>query len=110
MPAGRLRDYITIERATTGDDGYGNTITGWAVLASVWADMRETPGKERVAAGRVQAERTATIRVRLDPVTEGLTEADRIVARGEVWDIRGIAQVDRQGRMLDMLCETGVAP
>jgi len=109
MPSGRLRDYITVERGVAGSDGYGNTTTSWVALVNLWADMRETPGKERVEAGRLEAARTATIRVRFDPATADLTEADRIVARGETWNIRSIGQLDRQGAMLEILCETGVA-
>jgi SPP1 family predicted phage head-tail adaptor len=109
MSAGNLRDRITIQRATTGDDGYGNTVTGWADLLTVWADVRETMGKERVDAGRVEASRTATIRVRASSATRALTEADRVIARGRPWNIRSVAEVGNDREMLDLLCEVGVA-
>jgi len=117
MSAGKLRDRITIERQ--GDitdefgnpetDEYGNTKAGWSPLMSLWADIRETTGKERVEAGRVEASRTSTIRIRRSSATAGITEADRIQARGVAWNIRSIAQVDRAGAMLEMLCEAGTA-
>lgn len=116
MTAGRLRDRITFQRLTEGDDGYGNVVTGWAnmersagVPLTVWADVRETPGKERVDAGRVEASRTATIRIRASSEVAGLTEADRVMARGEAWNIRGIAPVGNDRAMLDLLVEAGVA-
>ncbi|WP_282026855.1 phage head closure protein [Limimaricola cinnabarinus] len=109
MRAGSLRDRITIQRQTETTDDYGNTVGAWADLVSVWADVRETTGKEKVAAGRVEASRTATIRVRKSSATAGITEADRLTARGETWNIRSIAQADRKGVMLDLLCESGVS-
>lgn len=109
MSAGKLRERVTFQRATSGDDGYGNVVTGWADHLTVWADVRETVGKERVDAGRVEASSTATVRVRASSATRGLTEADRIVARGDTWNIRSVAPVGNDRAMLDILCERGVA-
>lgn len=107
MTAGKLRDRITIERQTETTDEYGNTVGAWSALFSVWADMRETPGKERVEAGRVEASRTATIRIRRSVQSAGITEADRLIARGATWNIRSISQVTAKGAMLELLCEGG---
>lgn len=109
MTAGSLRDRVTFQRATSGDDGYGNAITAWADHLTVWSNVRETLGKERVDAGRVEASRTATIRVRQSSDTLGLTEADRVTVRGQAWNIRSIAAVGNDGAMLDILVEAGVA-
>ena len=107
--AGDLRDRVTIQRATSGDDGYGNVHVGWVDLMTVWANVRETTGKERVDAGRVEASRTATIRIRASSASRGITEADRIMARGKVWNIRSIADISPDRSILDILCEAGVA-
>lgn len=107
--AGGLRDRVTFQRAVPWDDGYGNTIDGWQDHLTVWADVRETLGKERVDAGRVEASATATIRIRASTGTRALTEADRVVARGSTWNIRGIVPVGNDRAMLDVLAEGGVA-
>ena len=111
-----LRERITFQRLTEGTDIYGNVVNGWADIETapdmpltVWADIRETPGKERVDAGRVEASATATIRIRSSAATRGVTEADRIMARGHVWNIRGIAPLGNKNAFLDILCERGVA-
>ena len=109
MDAGRLRDRITVQRLTQADDGYGNTVNGWANHLILWADVLETLGRERVAAGRIEAARTATIRIRASSDSKGITEADRVVCRGQVWNIRSIAAMGRSNALLEMLCETGVA-
>jgi SPP1 family predicted phage head-tail adaptor len=107
-----LRERVTFQRLTGGDDGYGNVVAGWADLSggvSIPADMRETPGKERVDAGRLEASATATIRIRSSAFARGLTETDRVLARGVAWNIRGIAPMGNNGMFLDILCERGVA-
>jgi len=116
MRAGRLREQVSFQRLVPGNDIYGNAVTAWAsleispdVALTVWADIRETLGKERVDAGRVEASNTATIRVRSFPETRGITSADRVVARGQVWNIRSVVPVGNDGAMLDILCEGGVA-
>lgn len=109
MTAGRLRDRITFQRLTEGDDGYGNVVTGWTDHLTVWANVRETPGKEIVAAGRVEASRTATIRVRASSQSRGVTAADRIIARGQIWNIRSVAAVGDGRELIEFLCEAGVA-
>ena len=109
MRAGDLRDRVTIQRATTADDGFGNTISGWSDLLTVWANIRETPGKEIVAAGRIEASRTATIRVRASSLSRGVTAADRIIARGQFWNIRSVSAVGDGRELIEFLCEAGVA-
>ena len=115
MKAGDLSDRIAVQRYVEGDDGYGNVVVSWAALEAngkplkLWANIRETPGKERVEAGRLEASRTATIRVRVSSLSRQITEADRLIARGSVWNIRGIAALNDGRDMLEMTCETGGA-
>jgi len=109
MRAGNLRDRVTFQRQIGGDDGYGNTVIGWADHLTVWADVRATLGKEKVDAGRVESSNTATIRIRASSDSRALTEADRVIARGQAWNIRSIVPVGNDRTALDLLCERGVA-
>ncbi|MFU1606591.1 phage head closure protein [Sulfitobacter pontiacus] len=107
MRAGKLRHLVAFNRQAETPDAYGNVTGTFEPLFTVWGNVRETTGKERVAAGSVENARTATIRIRSSVQARGLTEADQAVARGETWNIRGIANADDQGAMLDLLVETG---
>ncbi|WP_338016370.1 phage head closure protein [Rhodovulum sulfidophilum] len=107
--AERFRDRITIQRQGAEDDGHGNVVSEFEDLLSLWADMREATGKEKISSGVVEASRMATIRIRFSSAARGITAADRVVARGQTWNIRSIARIGRVGEILEMLCETGVA-
>lgn len=109
MRAGSLRERVTFQRAINSEDGFGNVVSGWADLIERSANIRETPGKEAVAAGRIEAEKTATIRVRSCPATRGVTAADRIIARGQAWNIRSVVAVGDGRELIEFLCEAGVA-
>lgn len=107
--AGSLRERIAIERLTdTGDDEFGNPSAAWGEVAQLWANIRETPGRERVAAGRLEAPVTATIRVRKSSISSAITSADRITARGAVWVAIG-EPIDPTGtgELLEFVVERG---
>lgn len=103
--AGRRRHQLRFQRQGEQVDEYGNVDDDWADLFSCFGNVRETTGKERVAAGALENVRTATVRVQANTQTRGLTEADRVVARNETWGILGIANADDKGAMLDLLVE-----
>lgn len=106
MIAGRLSDRITVQRpGVVGDDTYGNPLSGWTVWHECWANIRETPGREAVQANRLEAARTATIRIRKGPIASAITTADRVLARGRVWNIRGVALIDEGRELIEMTVE-----
>jgi SPP1 family predicted phage head-tail adaptor len=109
MAAGKFRERVTFQRQGVGDDGYGNVTTPWTDHLTVWADVLEGLGRERVAAGRLESPKTATIRIRQSTEAATLTEADRVMARDVAWNIRSIVRVGRKNDVLELLCEAGVA-
>jgi SPP1 family predicted phage head-tail adaptor len=108
-PAGNFSDRVTFQRLTPGIDGYGNTVNGWVNYLTVWADILETPGREAISAGRIEASRSATMRIRRSPSSRTLTEADRVLARDRVWNVRSIGDVGRDRTELEFVIETGVS-
>lgn len=122
--AGNFRERVTFRRlASAGQttpsdatDEYGNPIDAlgnsegtFADHLPVWADMLEATGREKLAGGAMDAPRMATVRVRASAATRGLTTADVLRARGQDWNIRGIAEIGRKGEILELMVEAGVA-
>jgi len=108
---GFFRDRATFQRLPDdADDDYGNAADPWVDLATVFADVREVPGKERLASGRPEDTRMATLRVRSSAIMRGVTGGDRVVLRGVTWDIQsGPAQIGRKRDVLEFRIEAGVA-
>lgn len=110
VKAGLYRERAVFQRLSEGAvDAYGNVYTGWGSLATRWADMRERTGKERLSGGALADVGNATLRVRSDSVTQGITAADRVVIRGTTWAIKDVIQIDAKDTVLEFLLERGVA-
>ena len=106
--AGAMDQPITIERKTLTPDGAGGSIESWATVYSVWAAVRAARATS-FDEGMDQGRMNATYRVSFTIYTiSDLTEVDRIVWMGEVYNIRGIL---RSGNPLTVQvdAERGVA-
>ena len=105
-----MRDRVEFQRSSEGTvDAYGNVYTGWATLVTRSADLREQKGKEKISGGVLEDNNFATMRVRPDSVTETVTAADRVIARGITWAIKNVIQVDAKNTLLEFVLEKGVA-
>lgn len=64
MKAGALDQLITIEEPGAGTDELGqDTTDNWLPLATVWAEVKETMGREFLS-GNYQAEEKVAFRIR----------------------------------------------
>jgi len=52
MPAGRLRERVTIQTATVTRDAFGGEVLSWADSILVWASVVERGGREPILADR----------------------------------------------------------
>ena len=110
MAAGKYLDRIVVRRPAVTDDGFSAEVPSTpSDILTVWADMLETTGRERIAAGGIGAVRKATIRVRQTPDTLAIEPTDLIFARGAVWSIDGFARIGRRSDILEITCTTGQA-
>ena len=108
--AGLLRDRVEFQRLSSGAvDDYGNVYSGWSTLVTRSADILEQRGKEKISGGVLEDNNLATLRVRSDSVTQTLTAADRVIARGITWAIKNVIQLDAKDTVLEFVIEKGVA-
>ena len=107
--AGLFRDRVTFQRMASTTDDYGNTTGTWSDHANRYAHMIERLGQEDIEQGALQDVAVATMRVRSDTLTNAITTADRVLARGIYWAITSIMQVSAKGDLLEMRLEKGIA-
>lgn len=108
--AGKFRERAVFQRLSEGTvDEYGNVYSGWAVLATRWADMKERTGKEAIQGGALADVGVATMRCRADSTTNDITSADRVVLRGFTWAIKDAIQIDAKDTLVEFRLERGVA-
>ncbi len=97
---------IRVERKSRDKDADGNVLQVWEPLAALWANVRETPGRETLEAGRVASVHTATVWVRSGPISRGITGGDRLIYRDLAWDILGANPSGADGRIIELILQT----
>lgn len=91
--AGDRSDKIQIQRATTGRDEYGAETQQWETIATPWASVDPLRMTEMFVAG---SERAGEIHVFRIPYTSDVRAKDRVIYKGEPYDIEGIREVGRR--------------
>lgn len=100
MKAGRLTEEILIERATSTVNDAGTPVTGWWRLCLLRAEKVEQSTTEYIRNFGASDEEVVVFRARF---FDGLTNADRVVWRGDAFNIRQVAPIDRR-RGVELRC------
>lgn len=104
MQAGKLRNRVTVQVATTTTNSYGQSVESWADVGTFWAYVRPLGGNEAVVAKQVQENATTAITLRWQGSTT-LTILHRILFNGRVLGITQVNDVDERNRQLELLCQ-----
>ncbi|MBK4414170.1 phage head closure protein [Enterobacter hormaechei] len=107
MQAGKLRHRVTIqEPVMVQNPETGAVNKTWRDLATVWAEVSPLSAREFIAAQASQGEITTRITIRFRP---GITRMNRILFRGEIYNIDGVLPDPKSGReYLTLPCSEGV--
>lgn len=105
MRTGTLDRRITIQaKGPPVDDGMRTKDGEWVEIGNRWAALTPLSGAERVVAAEKEAVSTLKFRVRRDSLTKSLNPAlHRIVYLGVAYDLKDVAEFERQG--IDLLVE-----
>ena len=93
MKAGRLTEEIRIERSTSTINEYGTPTTTWAKLAILRAEKVEQTTTEYIRNFGASDEEVVIFRTRF---FDGITNADRLVWKGNAFNIQSVATVGRR--------------
>lgn len=105
VAAARLSDRITIQTKTVTRTASGDETEVWGTLATVWAERRDTRGREDYAAQSLLAMTDAVFLIR---AIDGVTPAARVVHNGTVFDIVQVSRVGNKTRFLEIFSRSGV--
>ena len=64
MPAGKLKDRVTLLQRQSGQDALGQPLQTWVDVTTTWADVRFVSGIETIKAGREISTSRASVRIR----------------------------------------------
>lgn len=107
MEAGKLRHRVIIQRLSNeGQDPMtGDIVANWADLKTVWASVEPLSVREFIQAGASQSEVTTRITMRKTDVKA----ADRILHRGQIFNVTGVLPDPKSGlEYITLPCTEGV--
>ena len=68
LSAGTLRKRITLQQQSPSVDSYGQQVNAWTDVATVWASVEPSVGRELMAAQAVSLDQPTTITIRWQPL------------------------------------------
>lgn len=95
--AAKARTRVELQTLTITDDDYGGQVENWPVLATVWAIVEPTAGREIYINGQLQSRVDAKITIRyqadLSDTTEGAK--GRVVLGSRIYNVRAVRNLHR---------------
>jgi SPP1 family predicted phage head-tail adaptor len=110
LRAGTLRHRITVQRRSSAVDSFGQQTTTWTTVATVWASIEPSGGKELMAAQSMAIDQPSTITIRWQPMFANpmAVAAMRILYGTRIFDIHASNNPEERNRVLVLLCSEGL--
>lgn len=105
MNPGRLNKRITLQKYTSVEGEWGNTVTEWKDLTSMWASINSLFGREFWEAKQANLENTINITIRYQKVLKDLdTRAYRVKWDSKIYNITFIDNPRFENKYLTLKC------
>jgi len=86
---GKMRERVTIERATATRNSIGESVQTWSTFAERWASVEGLSSREVLQSGQQQTEVSHRVRMRYLP---GLAQTMRLKWRGRTLEITSLLE------------------
>lgn len=106
MQAGLLRKRLTIQQRSQVQDTYGQPLTSWVDVATVWGEVVPTSGNESLSSEAVQSSETHLVTIRY---RQGVTAKMRIKYGIRLFDIQSVLDENERHRTLNLSCIEGLS-
>lgn len=101
ISAGRLRELVTIQRATSARDSHGQPIETWSAHTTWRCEIAPVRGREYFAAQQFAAETTHKL---TGHWISGVLPTDRVLHGSRVFRIESVINVGERNRVLELMC------
>jgi SPP1 family predicted phage head-tail adaptor len=89
LDPGKLRERVTVQRATETRNRLGEATQTWSEYAERWASVEGLSSREVLQSGQQQTEVTHRVRMRY---LDGMTQNMRLLWRGRVLEISSLLE------------------
>lgn len=109
LPAGELRQRVTLEQLVETPDAYNQRVKSFAPIGTFWAAIRPTSGSGTVIADQLTSEVTHAVILRGNPNVTA-DPSYRLLYRGRVFNLEAVLNVRERGKKTVLLCSEQVKP
>ncbi|CAB4121505.1 gp16_SPP1, putative phage head-tail adaptor [uncultured Caudovirales phage] len=106
MQSGLLRKRLTIQQRSQSQDSYGQPLTVWADVATVWGEISPMSGSEMLSAQAVQSSLSHSVTIRYH---SGVNPKMRIKYGIRLFDIQNVIDENERHRTMTLLCIEGLS-
>lgn len=103
-----LKHYVTVEQKTLTPDNVGGAEASWSERLSFWCAIKQLSAFEVQKYGALQNEVLYSFKARYADAST-IVPTDRLVFRGENYNIRTIENVDLLDTVIKIVAERGVS-
>lgn len=103
---GDLRHKVSLQRKSLTSDGVGGSVVAWTEYATPYAKIKPKSGGEKIYLNRLNASGLSTVVMRY---RDDVQESDKLVFRGDEYQIRSVINVEERDRYTELTIERGVA-
>jgi len=105
LSAGALRKRITLQQQSPSVDSYGQQSLTWTDVATVWASIEPSVGRELMAAQAVSLEQPTTITIRWQPLfaSPKAVAAMRVVYNGRIFNLHSVENEAERNILLTLV-------
>lgn len=107
IPAGSLRNRITLQRPETSVSGLGERTVTWVDVATVWANFVPLSVREFIASQQTQSQLSARVVIRY---RDDVDATMRVAYQGKTYNIAGVLADPDSGREYLTLPVSEVTP
>jgi SPP1 family predicted phage head-tail adaptor len=110
LSAGTLRKRITLQQQSSSVDTYGQQISTWTDVATVWASIEPSVGRELMAAQAVSLAQPTTITIRWQTIfaSPRAVAAMRAVYNGRIFNLHSVENESEQNTLLTLIASEGL--
>lgn len=110
VSAGTLNKRITIQQQSPSVDSYGQQLTTWTDVATVWASIEPSVGRELMAAQAVSLDQPTTITIRWQPAftSPKAVAAMRVIYHGRIFNLHSVQNESERNAVLTLLASEGL--
>lgn len=103
MRIGAARKRITIQQATDTQNAYGEPVSAWADLTTVWAQVLPLTFRESILAKQVAAKADTRFLIRYR-IGINIKPKMKVVYNGEDYNIESVINVKNENREIELIC------